>query len=731
MTETYISETSIEQVCIQVASQVAGVDGRRSVSELKKQLLKLQTNGRNFVRGGVRYYSKEDAKHFMENWKMAMENDDPRYLIAPRGLKWPIVGVEEFACSRKYLGLGGSVRYRIMQELNKLHSSPIYIDAVLGGGIGVGKNFFTDISLLYDIYKLSCLYSPQIEFGLAPGSSIVFVLQSITETLAKKIVFKPIREKVISSPYFRENFPPDPKIKTECVFPNNVNITPISSSDTSALGGNVLGAVIDEINFHPKRAKSAFSEMRGDGAYDKATILYQTLRRRMKSRFLESGGNIPGHIYLVASANYPQDFVSRKIEEAKEDKTIFVMNFPQWEAHRLEDGTLNPKKYCGKTFFMDIGDEKKPAKILNHVPEEDDMERGSVIEIPIEYLKEFQDDPDGSLRDIAGMPRSKKSTFMPAVSVIRQADLTHLRIVGARRQLFLEDMVDISVYRDNELGDLIDQDYIDTLIVKWDEYGFRRPPAFAMHIDAGLTSDILGIGIGRVMGISAVNELRSYMPNRDKFIEYGGGIKAPIVFIDGVMGVVPPGGDEIDLNKVQGLIFTMMDMGINIKWLSMDKFASPQMLQAVRKYKKIKSSVVSVDYPLTPYMDFKIAYREYRIITPYCPTLFKEEKELEIDRKKGKVDHPITGSKDLCDAVCGVHTSLKKLKETYQEVGAPINQYELAGITNPDIYTPPANYELEEPEEKDHVRRSRRNPNRPVRGATRKERGSRFRSRMV
>ena len=83
MTETYISETSIEQACMSIASQVCGLDGQRSVGELKKQLLKLQTTGRSFIRGGVRYYSKKDARYFMENWKLAMENDDPRYLIAP------------------------------------------------------------------------------------------------------------------------------------------------------------------------------------------------------------------------------------------------------------------------------------------------------------------------------------------------------------------------------------------------------------------------------------------------------------------------------------------------------------------------------------------------------------------------------------------------------------------------------------------------------------------------
>ena len=738
----YLSETSLEQDIRQAASGIFPDDDKKAIGFLESALMDLQSSVLSRTYKGVRYYPKDESVYFVENWIQAYLNNDASYLLAPRGLTRKIVDVEEFACSSEYLGLGGSIRYRILQELKRLNSGQGYIEVVLGGGIGIGKNFFADIAILYDIYKLSCLKSPQLEYGLAPGSSIVFVLQSINETLARKVVFRSIRTKVLSSPYFKRYFPPDPKIKTELIFPNNISVAPITASDTSALGTNVFGGYLDEINYHPKRLRSQLTVLRGDSEYDKATILYQTMRRRMKSRFMMRG-SIPGRIYLVASANYPQDFISRKIEEAKEDKTIFVMNMPQWESHRLADGSLDPKKYSGHMFTVDLGNAQKPARILADHEDPDDIE--NTIQVPVEYLKDFTANIDDALRDIAGMPRSKKTMFMPAMAIIKQATKTYNKIVKVPgRQLFYENKVDISVYKDHQLRDLVDTRHIDGPIRNWREYGFVREPAFGVHIDAGLSDDCCGIAVGRVLGLSEVNELRSYIPGADKFVAYGGGIKAPIIFIDGILSIRPPTGDEIDLTKVQGIIFTLIKMGVNIRWLSMDRFASPQMLQMIRKYRNVSTRTLSVDHPLTPYMDYKILYKENRIIHPNHPDLIRELRNLELDRKKGvhgKVDHPVVdstgekGSKDLADAVCGVTALLINLKDTYRfrNTEPGVNQYALADIPGPDVAKDSEDYLVmeEEQDTSKSSRRSARNPERPRRGATRRERATRFRHRML
>ena len=268
-----------------------------------------------------------------------------------------------------------------------------------------------------------------------------------------------------------------------------------------------------------------------------------------------------------------------------------------------------------------------------------------------------------------------------------------------------------------------------------------------MHIEAGVVDDLCGIAVGRVIGLSEVNELRSYMPDKDTFVSYGGGIKAPIFMIDGIMGIVPPPGDEIDLNKVLGVVFTLIKMGINLRWLSMDRFASPQMLQTVRKYRDVQTKLLSVDSPLTPYLNFKLAYREYRIIHPPHSILYSELKNLELDRKKGKqgkVDHPVMnmdgkkGTKDIADAVCGTCTLLGGLRDSYDTNLPLIDQYQLAGIDSPsagqddiDPLETPEHLKDLNPDERRSTRRSARNPDRPRRGETREQRVTRFRHRMI
>ncbi len=657
----WVSAQSIEDNLREVADEEAGHDGAKAVGTLQTWMEKLVGDCESTTIQGATFFLYSDVYHWLDNWRRAIHRGDYDYLKQPRGLIRPIVSVEEFILSSEYLRQEGVVRYAIIKELVRLFTTGHYIEAVLTGGIGIGKNYFADLALSYMVYRLSCFQSPQVEFDLAPGSNIVFALQSVTEQLAKKVVFSSFREEILDSPYFQQNFPPDSGIKTELKFPNNISVTPLSSSDTSALGMNVFGGIIDEINFMPKTKGSQMAKLRGEEEYDKAKNVYLTILRRMKSRFLMAGGKLPGKLLLVASSNYPGDFTDEKKKDAEMDKTIFVMDMPQWEAHRQKSGRLDPKRYVGTTFLIEIGDERKPAQIIAERCDADDIT--NIIEVPTEYKTDFEKNMDDALRDIAGMPRAKRHVFISNRQDIFDAE-EMFRSMAGERQLFLQDEADLKYYDDAELFELLNFEYISDVIKNWKQHGFLVEPQFAVHIDAGLTQDKCGIAVGRVMGLSAKSELRSYIHKTDDWRTVRG-LKAPIIFMDGVIRIMPPPNDEIDLEKVQGLIFTMRNHGINIKWLSMDKFASPQLLQNVRKHKGIRTSYVSIDRTIEPYMDLKLSYREGRIIHPYHATLRHELNELILDREKGKVDHPDGGSKDIADAICGVAHLLTKLKETY------------------------------------------------------------------
>jgi hypothetical protein len=171
------------------------------------------------------------------------------------------VDIIEFTESPEYMNQGAYVRPVIMDHLVKLHDADSYFyEVVLGGAIGIGKNYFTDISLGFDLYKLSCLYSPQSHYELAPGSKIIFIHQSKTEKLAKEVVFEHFGNRLELSGYFPKFFMFNKKFRKVMKFPHLIEVIPISSADTSALGMNVFGAVIDEMNYMSKIKKSKKAE---------------------------------------------------------------------------------------------------------------------------------------------------------------------------------------------------------------------------------------------------------------------------------------------------------------------------------------------------------------------------------------------------------------------------------------------------------------------------------------
>ena len=80
---------------------------------------------------------------------------------------------------------------------------------------------------------------------------------------------------------------------------------------------------------------------------------------------------------------------------------------------------------------------------------------------------------------------------------------------------------------------------------------------------------------------------------------------------------------------------------------------------------------LSLDRTTGPYVSFKNAMQDNRVLLPRSNILVKELVELEYTRNgaKEKVDHPARGSKDVSDAVCGVVSTLLTRRSAW--VGRP------------------------------------------------------------
>ena len=566
------------------------------------------------------------------------------------------VDIVEFVESPEYMNQGAYVRPRILDSLIKLHGEGrVYKEVVLGGGIGIGKNYFTDLSLGYDLYRLSCLYSPHAYYELAIGSKIVFVHQSKTEKLAKEVVFDHFGARLAASGYFPQYFPHDPTHKKSMKFPHMIEVLPISSADTSALGMNVFGAVIDEMNFMSKIKKSKKRTHTENQEYDQAEALYTSIIRRIESRY-NLIGKIPGKIYLISSANYQDDFIDRKEKEAEHDPNIFVMHMSQWESFMNKDGTLMKKRYSGKMFFVRKPSENASGAIYDDYPEdatEEDIKH--ILEVPIEHKKAFDRDMIGSLRDIAGVAVTKTSRFLER-NYIMLAYGKYRGIYGDR-QIFKENSVEL--YPNSVYTDFLDFDFLRRL----SPYG-----PFAVHIDLAVSGDAAGVAIGHAIGSKDVGNRMVFDSTKGVFVSESKG-SLPIYGIPGIIQVVPPKNGEIELNVLRNLVGTISDY-IPIYYLTMDRYQSATFLQYFRG-RQVASSILSMDRSPEPYMETKFAIKEQRVFLANNPVVADEMPNLDQDTVTGKIDHPEGETKDVSDAIAGVVYTLSNKRSSYRMKYAP------------------------------------------------------------
>lgn len=548
--------------------------------------------------------------------------------------KWRPVDVEEFVVSPQFMDKKKEVYPLVLEDLIKINNGSYY-EAVFTGGIGSGKTTAALYTNAYQLYLLSCLYNPHELYGLDPASEILFVFQSITATLAAGVDYARFRAMLESSPYFKEHFPFDRKLLSKLVFPNRIEVKPISGADTAAIGQNVMGGLIDELNYMSVIEKSTKGAKGVDkGSYDQAIALYNSISRRRKSRFMEQG-KVPGILCLVSSKKYPGQFTDQKEAEAKQEITetgktgIYVYDKRIWE--------IKPDAHTGQTFRMFVGDNSHKPKILadNEVVKPEDERL--VMNIPLEYKPDFRRDPMGSLRDIAGV---STLALYP----------------------YFQSREDIAEMFDPEQQSILSEQTTDFILPKLAIYPkkFWKPsiPRW-IHIDLSLSRDATGVSCGCCPGFAATGR------GEDDYE------MLPQIRYDFQLQVKPPPGGEILFHKIRSLIYSLKEMGLNIKWVSFDSFQSIDMQQILRQQGYVTGEI-SMDKSTLPYEMLKTACYDHRVSAPLHEVCEAELVGLEMDPKAKKVDHRPAGSKDVSDSMAGVAYGLTMRRETWLMYDIPV-----------------------------------------------------------
>jgi hypothetical protein len=521
--------------------------------------------------------------------------------------------IEEFL-GPDYLNIRERMRERIVDELVTIIGDEVdgeritkYPLAMITGGIGIGKTTVASVVLPYLVHWCLCLKDPQGFFGLLPGTRIAFMQMSTSEGQALEVVFGDIKARMEHSPWFK-NHPTDPKFKNQIRFPDkDIWIIPGDSAETTFEGYNILGGILDEADSHKVTENKDYA----DQGYD-------TISNRISSRFQDRG-----FLLVIGQMKSATGFASRKFREFSGRDDAHAVRLTIWEAMGKD---FYRDKVTGEyeTFHYDTKRKQiVPSGVAGLLSSE------SILEIPKVYEKEFVNNPEKALKDLAGVPPVVGDPFISLVFKIEEAierwEKSHDGLPNPC----------------NEKG----------VFERW--FTARDSVPRVAHLDIAYSAegDALGLAMGHVKGV----------------VDIDGEMK-PYIVIDFVMRLKAPAGGEIFLADVRHKIYALKnDMKFKLKKVTMDGFQSTDTEQQLRK-RRYDTEYVSVDKDLLPYYDLREAIYEDRIeIPPLWVSLRPGEsekvnipaKELSelVDNGK-KIDHPEGGSKDVADCLAGITFTL-------------------------------------------------------------------------
>ena len=573
----------------------------------------------------------------------------------------PPASVREFVESPLYLGAKDDVFPQVVSTLEAIIEGG-HQEAVLCWGIGSGKSYLAALAICYMVYRTLCLRDPQEALGLAPGSPITFVNMAPTARQAEGIVFGEVHRRISQSGWFKRHFPPENRGSGELRLAKGIRVIPGNSTETFALGFNVLGAVVDEVNWFE------------DGAADE---IYEGLRQRIRSRFGDKG-----LLLAISSPKHVEDFTERRMRggdgltprpplpggEGKngdgasppaplpvplcavggEGGTALPPGpLPAREGENGKgasppapllagegraakaDGRLNPRPPLPASLCAARGDgrnggggaylsrlaawEARPVRYYSG-----DTFTWGGLEIPAEYRADFERDPVRAMRDLGARPTQGAEGYLADLSVLEAACQRHWRHPW-----------------DDQSG-----------LAEW----FRSHDAaeWFVHVDLGLKRDACGIAMAAC--------------------EQGG--PAPVARVEFMLRLAPPRGGEVDLGRVREIILALRGRGFNIAQVSYDGFESADSRQILRRY-GIATKLVSVDRDSNAYMTLRDLLVAGRLVTYAYEPFMGEMRALRV-RSGWKVDHPPGGSKDVADAVAGAVSEAVKRWGSGREVGGRV-----------------------------------------------------------
>ena len=506
--------------------------------------------------------------------------------------------------------------------VDRLHNYPLACGTIvkncLTGAIGIGKSSVSIIGILYDLYRITLLKNPHKKWKLIPTTHIVFTLITATMDLAGVVLADQLIDAISASPYFCSKLLPGKGDKIdEDMFPHRVGIS-YGSRMRHSLGKAVIGAIIDEANFQ-------------DAVADQALQNYNSIRRRMFSRFMTKGGDVPCRLWVASSRNDAASFLESHIDAERGNPKVAIFEPAIWEVQKHKG------IYSGNTFPVFIGSDVEQPKIITSDKEMDDY-TGRTIQVPVEYRKDFENNLPGALQDLAGVATRNGVNLIYNVEALDRSMCLD--------NCMKSDELHLTLDGDDQIADF---------------YKGNLPQGkYYVHLDGGLKSDRFGFAMTRVTEHISVDVTSAVDGMKTSRISPS--VETPLVF-----GIKALPGSEVPFWKVRQFLVYLRSQKVSIALVTCDGYQSADMMQLLIKL-GFNAKYASVDRTKDPYLKLSSNILLGLIKMPKSPILRNELMNLQNLPKK--IDHPATimvdgkqvaGGKDIADAVAA---------SSYEAIGA-------------------------------------------------------------
>lgn len=528
------------------------------------------------------------------------------------------VDIDTFLEDPNYLGgttnKGKAIYPAWRQAMRDIFKDPYkYTTVILTGCIGSGKSTIGTFIGLYCLYCLLSLRDPHSFFGIeATQNNIMFIFNNLTLSKAYTGMYGTFMGHCLKSPWFmargkvtgdvNKTYLPDKRVRFG-----------LASEEYHVTSTDCFCFFFDEAN------DVLHNEANFQDSY--AMKILNAANQRIRSRFRSKDRSMFfGKSIVISSKQSEMAFLERYTEDivAKDPDSVYVFDKPQWE--------VIPISLSGKKFRVAYGNKNVKSRIMSDDEnvEETKAQGYKVIEVPVEYRKDFDDNLNRALTEVAGVSVSYIDKFFSREYVMQAVNHT-------RTNPFSQDVLIVGLKDDKSYKDYFDPKKIPK---EWQQ------EKIYMHFDTSKNKDRTGI--------SAVSQSKTNPEEVHQLF---------------TVAIEAPKNDQICFKKHEDFIFYLYDeLGWDIQNASSDGFNSAQLKQNFILH-GIEADYISPDRTSVPYLSLQRLLYDGLMKILDIPLLEKELFELNMNNDTLKIDHPYGGSKDMSDSLaCAVQNCINHRK---------------------------------------------------------------------